>query len=79
MKVLGKINLKDKSLNILKDNLDTPTTVAIKGNSAWVLQAQFDHLFGDKKDISPDPFEIVKVQVKPSFLTSFKKLLNFLK
>ena len=76
---LTKINLKDNSLNILKDNLDTPTTVAIKGNSAWVLQAQFDHLFGDKKDISPDPFEIVKVQVKPSFLTSFKKLLNFLK
>ena len=75
---LTQIDLsKDVALNILRDNLDTPTTVAIKGNMAWILQAQFSHLFGDEKDVSPDPFEIVGVEFKPSILTKIKKLLNF--
>tara|TARA_Y100000590_G_scaffold464060_1_gene632493 strand:+ start:1069 stop:2076 length:1008 start_codon:yes stop_codon:yes gene_type:complete len=77
---LAKINLSDPiKIEIIKDNLDTPTTAAIKGNTAWVLQAQFGHLFGDEKDIPPGPFEIAVVEFKPSFLTSIKKLLNFLK
>ena len=75
---LTNINLSNTvTLKTLKDNLDTPTTVAIKGNTAWVLQAQFSHLFGDEKDIPPGPFEIIGVQYKPSFLTYIKKLLNF--
>tara|TARA_B100001123_G_C15170657_1_gene971263 strand:+ start:130 stop:1116 length:987 start_codon:yes stop_codon:yes gene_type:complete len=75
---LTSINLsKEPTLNIIKDNLDTPTTVSLKGNTAWVLQAQFSHLFGDEKDILPEPFEIIGVKYKPSFLTSLKKLLNF--
>ena len=76
---LTKINLSDPiTLKILKDNLDTPTTVAMRGKIAWVLQAQFAHLFGDEKDIPPGPFEIIGVQYKPSILTSLKKLLDFL-
>ena len=39
---------------------------------------QFAHLFGDEKDIPPGPFEIISVKLKPSILTSFKKLLDFL-
>ena len=75
---LTHINLSDPiTLKILKDNLDTPTTVAIKGKIAWVLQAQFGHLFGDEKDIPPGPFEIIGVQYKPSILTKIKKLLDF--
>ena len=75
---LTHINLSDPiTLKILKDNLDTPTTVAIKGKTAWVLQAQFGHLFGDEKDIPPGPFVIIGVNYKPSILTSIKKLLNF--
>ena len=76
---LTKINLSSTpTIEILRDGLDTPTTVALKGKNAWVLQAQFSHLFGDEKDISPDPFEIISVPYKTSFLTSIKKLLNFL-
>ena len=76
---LTKINLSDPiTLKILKDNLDTPTTVAMRGKTAWVLQAQFAHLFGDEKDVPPGPFEIIGVQYKPSILTSLKKLLDFL-
>ena len=60
----------------LKEDLDTPTTVAIHRGKAWVLQAQFAHLFGDEKEISPSPFEIVGVKYKQSLLTSIKKLLN---
>ena len=76
----AKINLSDPiKIEIIKDNLDTPTTAAIKGNTAWVLQAQFGHLFGDEKDIPPGPFEIAVVEFKPTFLTSIKKLINFLK
>ena len=51
---------------------------AIKGKTAWVLQAQFGHLFGDEKDIPPGPFEIIGIKYKPSILTSLKKLLGFL-
>ena len=69
---------KITTLKILRDDLDTPTTVAIKGKTAWVLQAQFGHLFGDEKDVPPGSFEIISVQYKPSILTSLKKLLNFL-
>ena len=69
---------KTVTLKILRDNLDTPTTVAIKGKTAWVLQAQFGHLYGDEKDIPPGPFEIIGVKLKPSILTSLKKLLGFL-
>ena len=75
---LTNISLSDPIiLNVIKDNLDTPTTVAIKGKTAWVLQAQFGHLFGDEKDIPPGPFEIIGVQYKPSILTKIKKLLDF--
>ena len=77
---LTKINLSDPiTMTVLKDNLDTPTTAAIKGNTIWVLQAQFSHLFGDEKDVAPDPFEIVGIEYKPSILTKIKKLLNFKK
>ena len=69
---------KTVTLKTLRDNLDTPTTVAIKKDIAWVLQAQFGHLFGDEKDIPPGPFEIVGIKYKPSILTSLKKLLGFL-
>ena len=76
---LTSINFnKTVTLEILRDNLDTPTTVAIKGDTAWVLQAQFGHLFGDEKDIPPGPFEIIGIKYKPSILTSLKKLLGFL-
>ena len=68
---------KTVTLTTLRDNLDTPTTVAIKGKIAWVLQAQFGHLFGEEKDVPPGPFEIVGIKYKPSILTSIKKLLNF--
>ena len=75
---LTNINLSDPiTLKILKDNLDTPTTVAIKGKTAWVLQAQFGHLFGDEKNIPPGPFEIIGIQYKPSILTKIKNLLDF--
>ncbi len=69
---------KTVTLKTLRDNLDTPTTVAIKGKIAWVLQAQFGHLFGEEKDVPPGPFEIVGIKYKPSILTSLKKLLGFL-
>ena len=76
---LTKITLSSPiQMEVLKDNLDTPTTVAIKGKTAWVLQAQFGHLFGDEKDVPPGPFEIVGIKYKPSILTSLKKLLGFL-
>ena len=76
---LTNINLSDPiTLKILKDNLDTPTTVAMRGKTAWVIQAQFAHLFGDEKDVPPGPFEIIGLQYKPSILTSLKKLLSFL-
>ena len=76
---LTNINLSEPiTLKILRDNLDTPTTVAIKDKTAWVLQAQFGHLFGDEKDIPPGPFAIIGVNYKPSILTSIKKLLDFL-
>ena len=76
---LTKINLSSQiKFEILRDNLDTPTTVAMKGKTAWVLEAQFRHLFGDKKDQPPGPFQIIGVPYKTSLLTSFKKLLNFL-
>ena len=76
---LTKINLSSTiKLKILRDNLDTPTTVAIRGGTAWVLQAQFGHLFGDEKDISPGPFEIIVVHYKPSILTTLKKLVDFI-
>jgi sugar lactone lactonase YvrE len=76
---LTKINLTSPlKMEVLKDNLDTPTTVALKGKRAWVLQAQFSHLFGDEKDLPPEPFEIISVPYKTSFLTSLKKLLDFM-
>ena len=76
---LTKIKLLyEIKIEIFHDNLDTPTTAALKGNIAWVLQAQFSHLFGDEKDISPDPFEIIGIKYKSSILTSIKKLLGFL-
>jgi len=76
---LTNINLSDPiTLKNIRDNLDTPTTVAIRGKTAWVLQAQFAHLFGDEKDVPPGPFEIIGLQYKPSILTSLKKLLDFL-
>ena len=76
---LTKINLSSTiKLKILRDNLDTPTTVAIRGGTAWVLQAQFGHLFGDEKDISPGPFEIIGIHYKPSILTTLKKLVDFI-
>ena len=53
--------------------------MAIKGKTAWVIQAQFGHLYGDEKDIPPDSFEIIGVHYKSSILTSIKKLLNFYK
>ena len=75
---LISINLsKEPTIKIIKDNLDTPTTVSLKGETAWILQAQFSHLFGDEKDTPPGPFEIIGIKYKPSFLTSLKKLLNF--
>ena len=75
---LTSINLsKEPTIKIIKDNLDTPTTVSLKGETAWILQAQFSHLFGDEKDTPPGPFEIIGIKYKPSFLTSLKKLLNF--
>ena len=75
---LTNINLSKKvTLTTIRDNLDTPTTVAIIGKKAWVLQAQFSHLFGDEKDIPPGPFKIIGVQYKPSILTKIKKLLDF--
>ena len=51
--------------------------MATKGKTAWVLQAQFGHLFGDEKNVPPGPFEIIGVEYKPSILTMIKKLLNF--
>ena len=74
---LTMINLAKATLEILKDDLDTPTTVAIQDGTAWVLQAQFSHLFGDEKNIPPGPFEILGVQYKTSILTKIKKLLDF--
>ena len=38
----------------------------------------FKELFGDETDVPPGPFEIIGIKYKPSFLTSFKKLFNFL-
>ena len=77
---LTKITLSSPvKMEILKDNLDTPTTAAIKGKTAWVLEAQFAHLFGDEKDVPPGEFKIIGVKYKPSILTSIKNLLNFLK
>ena len=74
---LTMINLAKATLEILKDDLDTPTTVAIQDGTAWVLQAQFSHLFGDEKNIPPGPFEILGIQYKTSILTKIKKLLDF--
>ena len=75
---LTQISLSNPiKLKILRDDLDTPTTVAIKGKTAWVLQAQFSHLFGDEKNVPPSAFEIIGVQYKSSILTKIKKLLDF--
>ena len=61
---------------VIRENLDTPTTVAIKNNTAWVLEAQFGHLFGEDKNIPPDKFKIIGVKLETSLLTSLKNLLN---
>tara|TARA_B100000029_G_scaffold369398_1_gene363226 strand:- start:599 stop:1573 length:975 start_codon:yes stop_codon:yes gene_type:complete len=75
---LTKINLNSPiQMEVLIDNLDTPTTAAIKGKTAWVLEAQFSHLFGDEKDVPPGEFKIISVKLKPSILTTIKNLLGF--
>ena len=63
-------------LSVIRENLDTPTTVAIKNNTAWVLEAQFGHLFGEDKNIPPDKFKIIGVKLETSLLTSLKNLLS---
>ena len=74
---LTTIKLNDRiELSVIRENLDTPTTVAIKNNTAWVLEAQFGHLFGEDKNIPPDKFKIIGVKLKTSLLTSLKNLLS---
>ena len=67
-------NWSQPKLCVLRENLDTPTTVGIKNNTAWVLEAQFGHLFGEEKNILPDRFKIVGVDInlKTSLLTRLK-------
>jgi len=74
---LTTIKLNDPiELSVIRENLDTPTTVAIKNNTAWVLEAQFGHLFGEDKNIPPDKFKIIGVKLETSLLTSLKNLLS---
>ena len=70
------VELKNSiKLKKIKENLDTPTTVAIKDNTALVLEAQFGHLFGDEKDIEPDKFRIIGVKLY-SFIDLIKKFIK---
>lgn len=46
----------------IADGLDSPTTAAIVGNEAFVVQGQLDHFFG-LDPAPPAPFTLVRVSL----------------
>jgi sugar lactone lactonase YvrE len=55
---------KTPELTVVRDGLDGPTTAALVGDSAWVVEGQLVHLI-DPKSGSPDlPFKIVRVPLR---------------
>lgn len=52
------------TLHPLAEGLDVPTTVAVAGDRALVVQAQLDHLFDPEKAGQPAPFQIKSIALK---------------
>jgi sugar lactone lactonase YvrE len=52
------------TVTVLADNMDVPTTVAVRGGNAWVPQGQFDHLPGMANAATPPgPFVVSGVSL----------------
>ena len=63
---LTSIRLKDGRavLETLREGLDVPTTVAISGSVAWVVEGQLDHYFQPDDAGRPDIFRIQPVPLR---------------
>jgi sugar lactone lactonase YvrE len=52
------------TVTVLGDNMDVPTTAAVRGGNAWVPQGQFDHLPNmANMDVDPGPFVVSGVSL----------------
>lgn len=51
------------SLQVLADNLNFATAVAVRDNSAWVAEGQLDHLLSPAQNGPPGPFRILGVNL----------------
>ena len=52
------------TVTVLGDNMDVPTTAAVRGGNAWVPQGQFDHLPGMMNmAVPPGPFVVSGVSL----------------
>ena len=49
------------SLEVIEDEYDFPTTAAVLGHSAWVLEGELDHLFGFNPNPADLPFGLVRL------------------
>lgn len=55
------VHTSSASVTVLANRLDTPTTFAVQGRSAWVLEGQLDHLFGFDPTPPALPFRAVRL------------------
>ncbi len=61
---LSRLDLGELSLTTVADDFDFPTTVAVVGDSAWVAEGQFDHLYGLDPAPPELPFEVRRVRLR---------------
>ena len=61
---LSRLDLGDLSVTPLAEGFDFPTTVAVVGDTAWVAQGQFDHLYGIDPNPPSLPFLVRRVPLR---------------
>lgn len=61
---LSQLDLEDLTLTPLAEGFDFPTTVAVIGDSAWIAEGQFDHLYGLDPAPPELPFEVRRVALR---------------
>jgi len=61
---LSHVDTDDLTVTPLAEGFDFPTTVAVIGDTAWVAEAQFDHLFGLDKAPPTLPFRVRRVPLR---------------
>lgn len=61
---ISHVDSNDLTVTMLADGFDFPTTVAVIGETAWVAEGQFDHLFGSDKAPPNLPFRVRRVPLR---------------